>query len=996
LNPANCRYFAGPLKQDDGTCKPHLGMQNKSAYPKTFYCFLSTFISLINSLPPVIARTFMLIPNVSGLVHYFFSNKFMLFNDLFRFFKLSVTKVPGKPLVFTILLLGHFIAQGQISEKTLINGSFNQSCNDFFREIGKKYDIHFYYKPEWFKDRSIRQTYENVTLEKVLGDMLDETPYTFLQMPPNFVVFLPKEEVQSVINHSSFESPENTNVQIIGKKEDAGKVKRPEIKGTITDGRNGDPIIGAIVAVQNGNYGTTSDGDGKFSLGLSPGEYTLIFSSIGYEQKTFSIRLIGNGELNIELFDASVKLDEVVVSAQRNDRNVNGNQISMVELDRKSIRQIPPLFGEKDVIKGLTTLPGVKSVGEFGAGINVRGGSSDQNLFLLEGSPVFNTAHVFGLLSVINPDAVSNVSLYKGYIPPSYGERISSVMDIQLKEGNMTKFHSSGGIGLLNSRLMLESPLAKNKASFVIGGRTSYSDWLLRKMPDIDLRNSSAGFSDVFATISLITGPKDKMGLFGYASKDRFQYSNEIIYNYENYLVSYYWDHQYNSQLSSKLILSHSRYQIAKDAIESEFEKSRISTSIGYSNLKMDFSYRPVVSHTINLGMQIIYYQLNPGIQQPLDANSGIQNKSLQQEQGIESAIFAGDSYTLGDRFNIQAGVRLSGFALLGPNSINIYQPGGELSPNTVIGSKYYSSGQIISRYIVVEPRAATKILLGETRSIKISYNHNAQYLNLISYTAVSTPDDVWKLCSPYLRPATCDQYAAGYFQNFDHNRIEASVEIYYKKLNHLVEYKNGAQISMNGMLETDLIDARGTNYGIEMLLKKNSGVFDGWISYTYSKSLKQTTGNISSEMINSNRVYPSPYDKPHDLTLVGTYHYNKRLRMTCSYNFSSGRAVTLPEVRFMIGDKEYVNFSDRNKYRLPYYQRVDLSISYDESLYLKRKWKGSWTFSIINILGRNNAYSVIYKESEHSAENKYSGFGLYKLYIIGQPLPTLTYNFIF
>jgi hypothetical protein len=920
----------------------------------------------------------------------------MLFKYLLKYSKLSVKVFASKPMVFILVLLSHFIAQAQIPDKTLISGSFNDSCNNFFREIRKKYDIHFYYKPEWFKDLSIRQTYENVTLEKVLGDVLGDTPFTFLQMPPNVVVFLPKDEVQAVINQSSFESPENDNVQVLGKQEDVGKVKRPEIKGTITDGRNGEPIIGAIIAIQNGNYGTTSDGYGKFSLGLSPGEYNLIISSIGYEQKTFSIKLIGNGNLNVELFDASVKLDEVVVSAQRTDRNVNGNQISMVELDRKSIRLIPPLFGEKDVIKGLTTLPGVKSVGEFGAGINVRGGSSDQNLFLLEGSPVFNTAHVFGLLSVINPDAVSNISLYKGYIPPSYGERISSVMDIQLKEGNMTKFHANGGIGLLNSRLMLESPLVKNKASVVIGARTSYSDWLLRKMPDIDLRNSSARFYDFFGTLSFMANPKNKMGLFGYASKDRFQYSNEIIYNYENFLASYYWDHQYNSQLSSKLLLSHSRYQMAKDAIDSEFEKSRISTSIGYNSLKLDFSYRPVVSHTFATGMQIISYHLNPGYQEPLDANSGIQNKSLQQEQGIEGALFAGDTYALGDKFSIQAGMRLSGFVLLGPNLINIYQSGGELSPNSLIGSKSYSSGQIISKYFNVEPRAAVKILLGETNSIKASYNRNAQYLNLISYTSVSTPDDVWKLSSPYLRPATCNQYAAGYFQNFDHNKIEASVEIYYKKLNHLVEYKNGAQISMNEMLEAALIDARGTNYGIELLIKKNSGIFDGWISYTYSRSLKQTTGNISSEMINLNRVYPSPYDKPHDLTLVGTYHYNRRLRMTCSYNFSTGRAVTLPEVRFKLGDKEYVNFSDRNKYRLPYYQRVDLSISLDESLYLKRKWKGSWTFSIINVLARNNAYSVIYKESESSLANHFSRFGLYKLYIIGQPLPTLTYNFIF
>jgi hypothetical protein len=920
----------------------------------------------------------------------------MLFKYLFEFFKSIVNTCLRKLIFLPALILCSSFVHAQFTDEILINDSYNESCSVFFTDLESKYNLRFYYKTEWFNACSVVQAYENITLTSVLGNILRETPYTFLSIPPNMIVFVPRDEVKTIMDQSAFSSSGSDNVQVIGKQEDIGRVKRPVIKGIITDGKNGEPVIGAIIAVQNGNYGTTSDIGGNYTLSLTPGTYNLVFSSIGYEQKNYTVKLIGNGNLNIELFDATIKLDEVVVSAQRSDKNVNGNQISLVELDRKSLRQIPPLFGEKDVIKGLTTMPGVKTVGEFGAGINVRGGSSDQNLFLLEGAPVFNTSHVFGLLSVISPDAVSNVFLYKGYIPPSYGERISSVMDIQLKEGNFSKFHANGGIGLLNSRLMFESPVVKNKASFIMGGRTSYSDWLLKKLPDINLRNSSAQFYDIFGTLTISANPKNKTGLFGYASNDRFRYSNEIVYNYSNYLASFYWDHKFTDRLSSKLMLSYSRYLMAKDAIDSEYEKNRISTGINYTSLKMDFAYKPVVSHLFNIGLQAIYYKLNPGIQQPLDEKSNIINKTLHQEQGVEMAAFAGDHYELGDKLSIQAGVRFSGYAFLGPNQVNIYQSGGELSPNAYLNSRSYASGAIISKYFNLEPRAALKVLLGETRSVKLSYNHNVQYLNLISYTSIPTPDDVWKLASPYLLPSTSNQYAAGYFQNLNHNAIEASLEIYYKKLKNLVEYKNGALISMNDMLETALTNAKGTNYGIELLIKKNAGTIDGWISYTYSRSLKQTMGEFSSEMINHNRQYPSSYDKPHDLSIVGTYHYNKRLRITCSYSYATGRAVTLPEVRFKIGDKEYVNFSDRNKYRLPYYQRVDLSISFDESLYLKRKWKGSWTFSVINLLARKNAYSVIYKETESTAANKYNRFGLYKLYIIGQPLPTLTYNFIF
>jgi hypothetical protein len=920
----------------------------------------------------------------------------MLFNHLLGLFKSFLKAIFYKPFLLLLFLFCHPPIQAQFTNEILINGSFDERYSDFFNEIGNTYRITFYYKTEWFKTLSVKEVYENITLASVLGEILQETPYTFISMQPNVVVFLPKDEVATILNRSSFESSESNNVQVIGNHEDIGKVKRPEIKGTIIDGKNGEPIIGAIIAVQNGNYGSTSDVKGNFSLSLSPGVYNLIFSSIGYEQKTYSIKLIGNGDLNVELFDASIKLDEVIVSAQRSDRNVIGNQMSMVELDKKSIRQIPPLFGEKDIIKSLTMMPGVKTVGEFGSGINVRGGSGDQNLFLLEGAPVFNTAHVFGLLSVISPDAVNNVSLYKGYIPPSYGERVSSVMDIQLKEGNFQKLHGNGGIGLLNSRLMLESPIITDKASIAIGGRTSYSDWLLKKMHDINLRTSSAQFYDIFGNISVLANRKNKMVLFGYASKDMFRYSNEIMYAYSNYLGSFLWDHNYNSRLSSKLTLAHSRYQMDKDAIDSEYEKNRISLGIRYSSFKMDFSYNPQASHSFNFGTQIIYYSLNPGTRQPLDNKSIVKNTTLHQEQGIETAVFAGDKYDLGEKLSIQAGVRFSAYAFLGPNQINRYQPGGELSPNTYSYSKSYSTGAIIQKYFNLEPRASLKVLLGETNSIKLSYNHNVQYLNLISYTSIATPDDVWKLCSPYNLPTKCDHYAIGYFQNFKHNAIETSCEIYYKRLNNLIEYKNGAQISMNELLETALIPAKGTNYGIELLLKKNTGTFEGWLSYTYSRSLKQTTGKFDSEQINSNHQYPSSFDKPHDLTFIGTYHHNKRLRVTCTYNYATGRAVTLPEVRFKIGDKEYVNFSDRNKYRLPYYQRVDLSVSLDVTLYLKRKWKGSWTFSVINVLARKNAYSVIYKETEPTASNNFNRFGLYKLFIIGQPLPALTYNFIF
>lgn len=911
----------------------------------------------------------------------------------YRVFRISLLSI----LFFNFLTL-----QAKPDDNIKITGSFNENFVDFLNEVAKSNNLNFYFQANWFEGKSVSKTYTEVSITNVLDELLRDSPYKFVFIQPNIFVFMPKDEVLNVLSKLSFQSSESdNNMQVIGKLEDIGKVKHPEIKGSVVDGKTGEPIIGATILVQNTTLGSASDVKGNYTLTLTPGVYNLVVSSIGYESKTYAIKLIGNGSLNAELFDQSIKLDEVIVSAQKADKNVRSNQMSLVELDRKAIKQIPPLFGEKDVIKSMTMMPGVSSVGEFGSGINVRGGSSDQNLFLLEGAPLYNSAHVFGLISSINPDAVNNVSLFKGYIPQNFGERISSVMDIQLKEGNYKELHASGGIGILDSRLMVESPIVKDKSSIIISARSSLSDLLLDKvfnlnllksLSDVKLRNSSAGFYDINSTISILADTKNKIALFGYISKDDFNYDNELKYSYMNYLGSLSWDHKFNSDFTSKLIYAFSHYTINKDAIDTEFEKKRVNTGITYNSLKLDFNYTAFKGNIVNFGANAIYYSNNPGIQTPLDAVSTpyVPVEKLQNEQAIESAVFIGDKYDITEKISIQAGLRVSAYAFMGPYKLNLYQAGVPRTINDTIGTKTYGSGSIIKTYYNLEPRASVKVVMAETNSLKLSYNRNVQYLNLVSYTSIPTPDDVWKLSSPYLLPTQCDQMAFGFFQNFNKNAIETSVEVYYKKLSNLIEYKNGVNISMNDHLEAGLMNAKGTNYGLEVLLKKNTGQLDGWVSYTYSRSLKQTTGVFSDEQINNNNVYPSAFDRPHNLTIMGTYHYNRRIRIGFTYNYATGRPVTLPEQIFTIDNQQYVQYSDRNKYRLPDYQRLDMSISLDETLYKKRKWKGSWNLSIINLLSNENIYSIIYKQTSTNTS------GLYKLMIIDRPLPTLTYNFIF
>ncbi len=539
-----------------------------------------------------------------------------------RFYKLQFLR-----MLFLSFFIFNFVKTFSNPDDNIkITGTFNESFVDFLKDIGKTNNLNFFFQTKWFNSIIVNKTYEDESLTTVLEDLLHNLPYKFYYIQSNVIVFLPKDEVLNLLSKSSFQTNEtDNNIQVIGKLEDIGKVKKPEMRGTVVDGKTGEPIIGATIVVQNTTLGSATDVKGKYVLSLSPGVYNLVISSVGFESKTSTVKLIGNGNLNFELFDQSIKLDEVIVSAQKADKNVKSNQMSLIELDKKTLKQLPSLFGEKDVIKSLTMMPGVSSVGEFGAGINVRGGSSDQNLFLMEGTPIFNSSHVFGLISVVNPDAVTNVSLFKGYIPQNYGERVSSVMDIQLKEGNFKKVHANGGIGLLDSRLMVEGPIIEDKASIIISARSSYSDWLLKQMPDLDLRKSSARFYDINSTISVIANTKNKITLFGYTSNDFFQYSDQLKYNYANYLGSLTWDHKFNNDFNSKIVLATSNYSINKDAIDDVTEattKNRVSTGIKYNSLKLDFNYNLLASNTINFGSQIINYSNNPGIQSPLDSSS--------------------------------------------------------------------------------------------------------------------------------------------------------------------------------------------------------------------------------------------------------------------------------------------------------------------------------------------------------------------------------------
>lgn len=905
--------------------------------------------------------------------------------------------VPRFSFVFVLLVMLSYNVVAQIDSIIINEKVKNVSLIDFFDSIERKYGLHFCYKPQWFAFDSISEDFNHITVTAMLDSIIGNKPYIYEIIRRNMVIFLPASAYATIVLANSqlrrdFES--NQNTILIGDEKNSGRSQMVVLRGSVLNAKTNEPLIGASLQIKNTSKGTTTDFEGKYDMQLTPGYYTILCSNVGFEPVEKNIKIISTGELPIVLVEKSISIKEVTVRANEMNRNVKQNQMSIVELDRKSIKELPALTGQRDVIKGLTLMPGVKSIGEFGSGIHIRGGGEDQNLFLMNGVPIFNTSHVFGLLSVINPDAVSQAQLYKGHIPAEFGERASSVLDIHINESTPEKWSTSGGIGLYNTRLMTEVSVLQKKLTLRVGGRTSYSDWLLHRINDYNLQNSSANFHDLLAQIKF-KYQKDHLSLFGYSSYDMFSYNSELDYIYKNMLANAQWTHFFSKNLVSTFTVAQSNYIMQCDNLTNPNLSHRINSDIQYRSIKLNIKYTGLPRHKIVAGSKMIRYDINPGIKYPINNNT-LENKfAMAQEQGIETAGYISDIFTICEGWSVNLGLRYSVFSAIGPQDIYIYDEEHPRIHNIVDTSKY-DKNERIALYQALEPRASLKIQLNKKSSLKFSYNKNVQYLNLLSHTSISTPDDVWKLSDKYIKPITTNQFAMGYYRNFMNNIFESYIEVYYKNLENIKEYKNNANIRLNDHIETELLHASGRSYGVELFLKKKIGKIYGWISYSWSVSQIRTNGETKETRINENQYYPLNHDKPHDLSIVFNYRPQKRLRLSANFSLSSGRPVTLPEYTYKIGDNKLIYYSERNKYRLPPYHRLDISISLDESLRKKKKWRGSWTFSILNVYARKNAYSVFYKKQKPNETNQYRWFNLYKLYIIGRPFPTLTYSFKF
>lgn len=781
-------------------------------------------------------------------------------------------------------------------------------------------------------------------------------------------------------------SSENKVYEIGIQSEDLGE--RVRLSGNVSDFETGEPIVGAALFIREPMIGTTTDAFGYYTIELPVGRHDLNISGMGLKDTRRQILLHSEGKLNIELEEQVHTLREVTVSSEKIE-NVRRTTMGVERLKIRDIKNIPTAFGEVDVIRAVLSLPGVKAVGEASSGFNVRGGSTDQNLILFNDGTIYNPTHLFGFFSAFNPDLVKDMELYKSSIPAKYGGRISSVLDITTREGNRKEFQGSASIGLLTSRLTLEGPIFSEKTSFLVGGRTTYSDWILKKLPEKSgYKDGNAGFYDLNATINHKFNDYDNLYVTGYFSRDRFRFDGAERYFYQNANASVKWRHIFTPKMTGVFTGGYDHYNHNTRNTDNPINAYSMSFGIDQYYGKADFTWYLNDKHTVDFGISGLYYDLNPGSYLPKGEESFVIEDRMQKEKALESAVYLGDRWNITPALSIEAGIRYSLFNVMGPRTYNEYQSEYLPSLETVTETITNGSGAF-KTYHGPEFRVSARYEFEDGFSVKAGYNTMRQNIHKLSNTTVMSPTDTWKLSDVNIKPQTGSQAALGFYKNFLNNTIETSIEGYYKTMDNYLDYRNGAQLLMNHDIETDVLSTEGRAYGLELMVKKNQGKLNGWISYTYSRTQLRQSDDRIIDPVNKGDWYSADYDKPHDIKLVGNYRFTHRFSVSMNCDYSTGRPITLPVSKYSFEGGEYVFFSDRNKYRIPDFFRLDLAFNIEPSHHLTLLTHSTISFGVYNLTGRKNAYSVYYVAEEGRIKG-------YKLAIFGVPIPYISYNIKF
>jgi hypothetical protein len=887
----------------------------------------------------------------------------------------------------------------------------NKELPDILAEIEAKTDYQFFFDEDWFGLTKFSGEYSQTKVTEVLEDLLEETNINYFvkgqriiltrgsiiydRLPEGFLesreeTAVAEEENQSadpVFYNDNEEQAEVVETVLIGKENRQSNRSTYKLSGRVVS-EKGEPISGLNILIPNQDKGTVTDINGNYEIRLPKGINIFETQALGVDKVKKRLVVYNDGVLNLELKESFEELGEVLVEANARD-NVRTALTGVERIDVAEIKNIPLVLGERDILKVATTLPGISTAGEGASGYNVRGGKTDQNLILLDEGVIYNPAHFFGIFSGLNPFTTGDVSIYKGSIPAEYGGRLSSVFDLNTKTANKEEFTGEVSIGPVTGNLSLEIPIVEDKSSLIVGGRGTYSDWILNLLEDESLEGSQASFYDVVAKYNHKFDHSDELNVSGYYSSDVFSITSDSLFSYTNRMFSLSYNKYFNEKHQGELVLTNSNYDFNLDYasdFDNDFESGY---TINESEVKLKMKYFHSKAHTFNYGISGKYYMVSPGEINPGSPESLIEQVSIPEERALETAVYIEDSFEVTEKLLINAGLRYSFYTAFGPAQLNTYEEGLPRNDNTATGLESYDSGEVIETYGGPEVRVSGRYFITPTFSTKVSYNNTYQYIHTLSNNTTAAPTDTYKLSDSYIKPQRANQYGLGFFKNFDENIYELSLEGYYKTSDNLLDYKIGADLFLNENIETEVLQGEGEAYGVEFLVRKNKGRLNGYLGYTYSRSFIKLAGDFQEETVNNGEFFPTNFDKPHDFSAVLNYKLTQRFSFSANFVYQTGRPVTYPIGKYNFNNSEYVLYSDRNQFRIPDYYRLDLSFNVEGNHKIEKFAHSFWNISVYNVLGRNNPYSVFFVTD--SGEVK-----AYQSSIFSIPIPTITYNFRF
>ena len=909
-------------------------------------------------------------------------------------------------LLFSVLLFHVIFVHAQIIEEEPQNIPISASYSgknlmEIFADLEQRYPLQFFYREEWISRKKLDFTVSGMLLRPALNKLLDDTNLEYVFYVESGVIIAKNvdlkklnafsfDEYVEVVNSLDAKKPKvSYDLFIVGDSTIRPLPNQATINGNVFNIDSDEALPGSRIVFPDLSTGAFGDSAGKFSLTIPTGEHKATIEAPGHEKITTLLRVFYDGAFDIPLAFTAYQLEEVLLEAETAGQNLNSAQAGKIQISMIDIRKSPSLLGEVDIVNAILLLPGVSSVGEASSGFNVRGGNIDQNLIMQDGNLIFNSSHLLGFFSVLNPDVVQNVTLYKGHIPAQYGGRVSSVLDVDMIEGSYRNFKGRGTAGLFSSKFSINGPIQKGKSSFVLGMRGAYPTLITRFSDNRDVKQSTAYYGDFTAKVSQKIGELGTLSAFGYGSTDFFRFSEDFGFNWTNLQGGLTYQQIFNNDKSLKIQVNSGRYVsnfFNADGVEGSENIS------GIDNLKATINFQMVQgnNHNLNMGVNGTFYDVHANETKPFGENSSLLPRIAQKDQGLELAAYINDDFRLNTYISFSAGLRVSSFQNVGPFQVFSYAEGQERTLRNVQDSTNYQSGEKIKQFWGLEPRFSMRILFDEMTSVKLSYNRLNQYIHLLSNTASSTPIDLWQVSNPYFPAQIADNFSLGFFRNFRGRDWQSSFEIFYRDLKGLVVTKDFARLLTNPHIETEVLNAKGIAYGAEFSLKRDIGKLSIESSIAYTRSLRQTINNPDGQNVNGGKWFPADFDSPINISITAKYRPLTTRTISASFVYRSGRPITSPAGAFSVYPSWFIPlFSDRNQYRIPDYHRLDLAYTFDDGIINRRRFKTDLTFSIYNIYARKNAFSVFFKKEGNS-------FKAFKLAILGTALPFVSYNFRF